>query len=163
MTNKIYEELQLSKQDNDLSGERTEEFKEEARKDLKKGSKEYAIDKVLDTWNDVEKDKKSERIAIAKFLKYLVVFELLSILVLVIFKEILHLDSAVISTIVGSVFLQTLGLVFIVVKYLFDDKSDKYLDNIAKILSTIKDEEPQKTSSTYLKLFTFIKQLFTKA
>lgn len=91
------------------------------------------VAQILQMWNKVERQNIEYRENTFTFLKRIVYYELLFLLVLILINCFAPISPIIISSVITGVIVQTFGLVWVVVKYLFNNKDDKYLEYIAKI------------------------------
>ncbi len=92
------------------------------------------VQQILEMWNRVETENIKYRENTFSFLKLIVWIEFAFVLILIILNIWINISPIIISSIITGVIIQTLGLVCVVVKYLFNNKDDKYLEYIAKIV-----------------------------
>lgn len=94
------------------------------------------ITQILQMWNNVESQNIEYRKNTFQFLKRIVYAELSFLVILIFINCFAPISPIIISSVITGVIVQTLGLVWVVVKYLFNNKDDKYLEYIAKIAAT---------------------------
>lgn len=110
-----------------------------AKVEGKGNTKLYILDNIIQTWQTQHKADIDLRKSYARWLFILLVIETIAVFVVVIFKgcKVLEFDEITFRVFIGSVYVQIVGTVYVIVKYLFSKDSHVILGDIATIVEKL--------------------------
>jgi hypothetical protein len=120
----------------DLSHKKTSEIqtnKATNEEQAKLKHHESLIDKIEEIWERTETNNNKHRTNIVGVLFSLIVLEIVVISVFIFMSPFVKFPNYVIEIFSTAVIAQTFGLVTIMLKYLFNNKDDKFLEAISNI------------------------------
>lgn len=131
LLNSIYDDLHLDVSSTKTYESTINEATEEEKHKLK--HHESLIDKIEEIWERTETNNNNHRTNIVGIVFGLIVTEVVIVSIFIFMSPFVKFPQYLIEVFSTSVIVQTFGLVGIMLRYLFNNKDDKFLEAISNI------------------------------